>query len=403
MRTLLLLLLLAPQDEAAIAGWIRDLGDDAIEVRERALAELVRAGRGAEKALREAMRSGAVEVRGRAAQVLAEIEKAERIRQFEPGPSRITLKRKDVLLREVIEEIQKQTTAKINASFAPEESRVSVAFEQTPLFEAVDALCRAAGNIGWTAECRRDDSVSVTLSEGKFADSPRLLKDGYFIRLEGLQLTTTYDLQGGETSRTRFDFRWGWEKGTRPQMALLRLEELTDDLGESYLGDLPADPGGRPFGFQYVQTQQMIDLPRVPPGKASKFARIKGSLDLVFPESLMVFSFEKPEEGAGALRKHEGTSVKLVTCARDKTRLRAKIEVRPAEFGGRLEMKAVDKEGREFAGRYTRGEQSTEDAILMSVEFAVPAQAELATLRFQAPAGYRERKIPFEFKDVKFR
>ncbi len=403
MRVLLFALLCFPRDDAKIAGWIQDLGDDAIEVRERALVELVRVGRGAEKALREAMKGVNPEIRARAAQVLSDLEKGERVRQFEAGPSRITLKKKDALFREVVEEIQKQTTARIASSFAPEESRITVAFEQTPLFEAVESLCRAAGNVTWSAECRRDDTVTVTLSEGKLADAPRVLRDQYFVRLEGMQLTTTYDLQGGETSRTLFDFRWGWEKGTRPQMALLRVEELVDDLGNSYAGDLPPDPGGRPLGFAYVQTQQALQMAKVPPGKATKFARIQGSLELVFPESLMVFAFEKPEESAGALQKQEACTVKLLTCARDTTRLRARIEVRPAELGSRLEMKALDKEGREFAGRYTRGEQSTEDAIFMSIEFTVPAQAELTSLRFQAPAGYRERKIPFEFKDVRFR
>lgn len=411
MRPLLLSLLLVPslgsarerQDDAKVAEWIRDLGDDGIDVRDRARAELVRAGRPAEKALREAMKGLNEEARVQAAQVLAEIEKNERVRQFEPAPTRITLRKKDAPLKEVLEEIQKQTATKIAFSFAPEQAKVTVAFEGTLLFEAVEAICRAAGNLTYSVECRRDDTVTVTLSEGKLGDPPRAFRDQYFVRLEGMQLTTTYDLQGGEASRTRFDFRWGWEKGTRPQRAVLRIEEVQDDLGNSYAEEFPPDPGGRPFGFQYVQNQQALEFPKVPPERATRFARVKGALELVFPESLLVFRFEKPEEAAGAERKLEGGSIKLVTCARDKARLRAKIEVRPAELGGRLEMKATDKEGRDFAGRYTRGEQSTEEAILMSIEFTVPAQADLTAVRFQSPAGFREKRIPFDFKDVRFR
>jgi hypothetical protein len=400
MSTLLLALALSVQDDAKIAEWIRDLGDDAIEVRERATADLVRAGRRAEPALRQAMKGGG-EVRGRAALVISEIEKAERTRLFEAGPSRITLRKKDAPLREAIEEIQKQTSCRIAHSFAPEEETVTVSFENTPLFEAVDALCRSARNTSYSVESRRDE-VTITLSEGKFADAPRVIKDQYFVRLDSLLLTTYYDLQGGETPRTRFDFRWGWEKGTRPQQALLRIDELVDDLGNSYVGDLP-DTGGRPVGFAYVMTQQPIEMAKVPPAGASKFARIKGSLDLSFPESMLVFAFQKPEESAGALQKGEGGSVKLVSCARDRARLRAKIEVRPGDLTSRLDLKAVDKEGREYPGRYTRGEQSTEDAIVMSVEFTLPAAAEAASLQFSSPAGSREKRIPFEFKDVKFR
>ena len=400
MTALLLAAALSLQDDAKIAEWIRDLADDAIEVRERATADLVRAGRRAEPALRQAMKGGG-EVRGRAALVISEIEKAERTRLFEAGPSRITLRRKDAPLREVLEEIQKQTTCKIAHSFTAEDEVVTVAFENTPLFEAVDALCRSARNTSCSVESRRDE-VTLTFSEGKFADAPRVIKDQYFARLDGLLLTTSYDLQGGETSRTRLDFRWGWEKGTRPQMALLRIDEIVDDLGNSYLADLP-DNGGRPVGFAYVLTQQPIEMAKVPPAGASRFSRIKGSLDLSFPESLLVFAFSKPEDAAGSVQKGEGGSVKLVSCARDRARLRAKIEVRPPELTGRLEMKAVDKEGREYPGRYTRGEQSTDELMLMSIEFTLPAAAEALSLQFSSPAGSREKRIPFEFKDVKFK
>lgn len=401
MIAILLLGLLGAQDDATVAGWIRDLGDDAIEVRERATAELIRAGRRAEPALREAMKGGG-EVRGRAAQVLEEIARAERALLFEARPSRITLRRKDAPLKEVLEEIQKQTPARLVFAFAPDE-KVSVAFDGLPLFEAVDALCRSAKNATYQLESRRDESLLVTVSEGTFADAPRLIRDQYSLRLDGVSLTTTYDLKGGETSRTRLLFKWAWEKGTRPQMAIIRLEELVDDLGVSHTGDLLPDGGGRPMGFAYVQTSQALELPKVPAEKATRFSRIRGSLDLSFPDSLLSFAFDKPEECAGMIRKGEGGSLKLVSCARDQARLQTKIEVRPAELGGRLELKAVDKDGKEIPGRYTRGEQNSEDAVIMSVEFSVPAGTDVATLRFSAPSGAREKRIPFDFRDVRFR
>jgi hypothetical protein len=399
MMGLALLLVLGLQDDAKIAEWIRDLGDDGIDIRERAVAALVRAGRRAEPALREAMKGGG-EVRGRAAQVLEEIARAERALMFESHPSRITLHRKDAPLKEVLEEIQKQTSARLVFAFAPDE-KVTFDVEGLPLFEAIDLLCRTSKNASYQVEPRRDESLLLTVSEGRFADAPRLLQDQYFLRLEGIGLTTTYDLRGNETSRTRLSFRWGWEKGTRPQTALIRLEELQDDQGVSYLGDLAPDGGGRPVGFAFVQTSQAVEMAKVPSEKATHFRRIKGALELSFPESLLAFVFDKPEDCVGMVRKVEGASVKMVTCARDQARLQTKIEVRPAELGGRLELKAVDREGREVAGRYTRGEHNTEDAILMTVDFSTAA--DLVSLRFAAPAGTREKRLPFEFRDVRFR
>ena len=49
---------LYPQDDSKIAQWIRDLSDDAVEVRDRATEELVRLGRAVEKPLREAEKAG---------------------------------------------------------------------------------------------------------------------------------------------------------------------------------------------------------------------------------------------------------------------------------------------------------------------------------------------------------
>ncbi|HXX94192.1 MAG TPA: hypothetical protein VEN81_11205 [Planctomycetota bacterium] len=400
MMALLAAVLLGAQEPPEIAGWIRDLGDDAIEVRERATVELVRVGRRAEPALREAVRRGG-EAGGRAAQVLAEIAKAERTRLFEAAPSRITLRKKDASLRETLEDIQKQTGCKLTTSFAPEGEKITIAFENTPLFEAVDALCRACRRTTYSVENRRED-VSVSIAEGKCPDWPRVFRDQYFVRLEGLSLSTVYDLQGGGASKCRLDFRWGWEKGTRPQQAVLRIEELVDDLGNSYVADLP-DPAMRPVGFAYVTTQQPVEWTRVPPAGATRFAKIRGSLDLSFPETLLVFPFEKPEESAGTLRKTEGGSVRLVSCARDRTRLRAKIGVHPGELVGRLEMKALDPQGREYPGRYTRGEAGDGESVLLSVEFTLPESSEAASLQFSSPSGARPRRIPFEFKDVRIR
>ncbi|MGH7342215.1 MAG: hypothetical protein ACREKH_17120, partial [Candidatus Rokuibacteriota bacterium] len=290
----------AAQEDSAIVEWIRQLGDDSVDVREQAGVNLARAGRAAEKRLREALKSPNDEIRGRAAQLLAGFDHADRMREFDPGPSRITLKRDRVPLKEALEEIQKQTRTRLDYGDAPLGDKVSISAEGEPLFRALDALSRAHGGIALAVESRRGDNVIVTLSAGTPSKRPHFFHEQYLFVLDSVHTTTTYDLAGGSASRMRLTFRWAWEKGTRPLSVSLRLRDVVDGAGKSYAADLVEeaaplvealrpDPG--------VSTT--ISVPFAPPDTVDRLAVIKGDLELAFPEAVMAVTFEKPQEKAG--------------------------------------------------------------------------------------------------------
>jgi hypothetical protein len=393
------LLLLAWALQAGPADWVRDLGDDSIDVRERAAARLLRAGRAAEKDLREALKSPNGEVRGRAAQLLKELERAERARSFDPGPARITLRLEGAAPADLLAELQKQASTKL--VLASGGGRVSADLDGVPLFEAVDRLCRAHGGLAYAVE-RRGDDVSVTLSEGKPDPCPVAFREQFLIRLESIRMTTHFDLQGGASSRTRFAFRWAWEQGTRPASASIRIEDVVDDAGASYGADLVQEGLEIMVGQALVSTQQAFEMPRIPPPGVRALSRIRGDLVLEFPDEMTDFTFKDPEQQAGETETRGGASVRLVYCQRERARVVARAELRPGGAAAHFRFVAVDRQGKEHAGRMTR-HQGGEEVVRLDLEAPLPPGEELAALKLSAPAGFRERRIPFEFRDLRIR
>ncbi len=193
------------------------LGDDSPEVRERATAEFVHAGRAAEGELQRALGDRDPEVRARAAQVLGEIERFERRREFEPGPSRITIRREDATLGEIVAEIRAQSRTAVRLAPGLEDRLVTAAFERVPLFSALEELCRAAGGLSFTAESgvsieRSPEARSCARDEFVFWSAPARI-------------------YGGVVSLALFA---GWETGTRPWAASIRVEEVVDGAGNAY-------------------------------------------------------------------------------------------------------------------------------------------------------------------------
>ncbi len=402
---LLVLALQAPTDEAKLAEWIVQLAEDDIELREKAEASLVQAGRRAEQRLREALKHPNEEVRARAVAILAAIEKAEGARRFEAGPSLITLRKKDAPLREVLEEMEKQTATRLSWNATLRDARVTVAFEKTPLLKAVEELCAGHGGMRWRLENRTPGAI-LWVEPGRVKGMPRAVVDQYLVRLTGVSFETRYDLEGGCTSQTRLDFQWGWEQGTRPSSATVQILDVVDDAGTSYAGDLREvqDLRGRRV---MNPSEKVVMLSREPAPGVLKLALVKGVLDLEFPQELRVYGFDSPEEKCGVTVKQGDSSLRLISCSRARDKVRARFEQRTRE-GETFESRAVTKDGKEFLGRLSQRvmpqrADADESAMEMTVDFTVPEGAALASLRLEAPAGVREKRVPFELRELPVR
>lgn len=396
----LVLFAAAPQEDAAIARWIEELGEESLETREAAMAELFKAGKAALPRLEKARKHANLEIRGRAELVLVRLAKWERTRRFEPGPSLITLKRDDAPLGEVLAAIAKQTRTRITYEDAPHGDQVSVAFDRTPLFAAIDAICRRHGGIDYAFSCGHGEG-EVVLRKSRYAGCPKAFDGPYEVRLSAVRLRKEYDFKGGHSPCTQLEFEWGWEKGVRHVGGSLRFEEVRDDLGNAYSFSTVKGPEAD-FEEQGVQLSSGSSVPVIPPDGATKLAVIRGSFDVVFPDDEESALFELPATKIGEMRVAGSWQCKLLSYAPSPKSATARLEILPGDAYRHVQIVLVDRDGVEHSLRGSSASIGREKADVR-VDFEFPETAPIASLRLSRLVGSRVRRIPFEFRDVRVR
>jgi hypothetical protein len=394
----------AVQDEAAIRGWIRDLDDDAPAVRDRAAASLLENADVSEPWLRRAAEEGAEEQRARAADLLLAIG---RKRQIEPAPSRISLLAEQMPFRDVVAALRCQSLTPLDDSELSDELAerpVTLDLRDVSVFDAVHAAVRAHGGVRANVEFDDEDGGPVVyLSEGRPAEPPRTTRGPYEIRLESIELTREVRPGGGIDDRTGFVFSWAFERGVRPLGASVELSELRDDRGASWLERL-APVEESPFFHEYLARQLETEFPAIPPEPASRFAIVRGDLVVRLPTAVERVDFDRPAGRVGAQRRAGPCHLKLLSWKVEEDEIEVQVEIRPAALGSRLRIELLDAAGKAFDGRQaTTSESEDEDSALDQSTFTLDPARVPALLRCTIPTGTRERRIPFEFRDVRFR
>ncbi len=396
----LVLLLSLPQDDARILEWIRALDDEAVETRDKAFAALVEAGTAAEPGLRKVAEGGGAEVRARAADALRAIGWK---RRYDPGPSLITIRREDAPLQEILEELRKQSATPVAfGDLEPEVAgrRISVSLEKVPLFQALEAVCRAHGRIDYSARCGwKNDDPEIRLDGEVFASCPRIVDGAVELRLKSIGSALTLRA-GGREEKTTFAFEWSWEKGTRPLGGRVEIEELADDAGTSYVDRLEAVEERLSAG--HVDTSIDRELTCVPPEGVTRFKILRGALVVVLPLTLQEFAFDDAPGKVGTTLESRWGKVKLAEFETGTNVVHVKVETRPEALVDRLQVVLLDREGKEVEGRGAAIGHMSEHGFL-SFEYPRVEGRTPAKLVVTAEVGRRERRIPFAFRDLRFR
>src|SRR5436190_10827658 len=147
---LLLVLLFAPQD-ADVRDLLRRLEDDNAEVREKAQKQLGSLGESAIPVLKETAESPRTpgEVKLRVIAALKEIELAAKIAKVYPEPKRVTVKAADTMLREVLDEVARQSGLAIETSLVDAAAKVSLDATDLPAQQVLDLLCSGQAERTW--------------------------------------------------------------------------------------------------------------------------------------------------------------------------------------------------------------------------------------------------------------
>jgi hypothetical protein len=398
-------LLAAPQ-EGDPEALILKLDDDAVDARAEALNALVRLGRRAVPALEKARVGASPDLRERIAEILRKIEERERLGALLRPASRITLEARGRPLREVLAALQKQAPTPVDAEGVPEGEKVTVSLSKTPFWEALEAICRANGNV--MPELQTD---RVAVASEKYAALPRRLKGAFAVHLLWMEMTSGGSLDGQERyEEFRGEVRVCWEKGVRPWRVTTRLAELTDDRGESLISE---DDEDRLVNSVHVSGDGLgqdlaVGASRVPRADAATLGRLKIEVEIEFALRYSGVAFANPDGKVGASARCRELSATVVKWTRTEKEIVATLRIQPQE--GEFEefspeqVCLKDKAGKEHPGLLqSMGDSADEQGVLYQFSFPVPVETEIQELAIRVPAEIHKERVDLDLRDVPLR
>jgi len=367
-----LILLSLPQDDARVQELIQQLEDDNFDVRDRAEKALVAAGDAAlgplKKAIADAQaRKDGGELLLRSTSALRQIELASKARKVYQDPKTVTLRVRDEELGKVLDEVSRQTGAKIDASTVDTRDKVSLDADGAPLFKVLDDLCRGRDERSFDY---RDDGI-VKFARDRHVPFPSQYEGPFRVRVLKMRLERSTDFKERKAV-LHLTLGADYERYLKPSRKVaIEITRATDDQGTT----LEARAGTGPEDEELLAWRRVI---RVVPGGAATtpdtgqafFVRglapramrvtLTGTAKFSFPLDLRDVVFDKVE--TGETREAGDFAIKLerVVARRSWTvsikRARGKEEAGPADVDARLDKEsgvAVDEDGNEHKGTFS--------------------------------------------------
>lgn len=392
------------QDEFDIDRLVENLSDPAIDVRENAEWKLIRLGDSIITELEARAEGADEEVRARLEQVILLIRREKRERRFNPGPARITLSLQNADIRGVLESIGKQVRSETRLRYEGNPHPVSVDFSECPLFEAIDLICRKDGGLDWSVKVSTP-GAEILVRQARYVPFPRVIRDQFMIWVEGVHLDDRMDFGRGRKQSGGITVRAVWEPDTIPKEVSFRLTALDDEKGNSLMGlvqQIRAFPR-KSVNAAFLHTIRFVTLP---PKGVKAFSRIEGELVPVFPVDSDVIRFPTSELRAGSKGSASTFQAEILSVERDRGDVHMKVKIEGSPRRERPTMILVLEGGDEISARVTGTRimfSQGRTSQTYDVAFAFKPEQEVASLEMSLFKGRREKVIPVEFRDVRFR
>ena len=292
-----------------IAGLIRQLGSADYAMREAAERALLGIGTPAVEALRAARRYPDAEIVQRAEHILAEIQRRRALRRLQATRCSGAFVKQPV--SDVLAHLCRTTG---NAFRLPDgfweggrtEPPVTIEFDQTPFWEAVDAVCRQANlKPGLYAPKR-----VLSLRPSRYARLPTAYAGPFRVTCNRIALMR--DL-AEPTGRLRLRLEVAWEPRLLPiQLAFdRRPEQARDDRGTDLT---PADADGVvrcPVG-DAANIGQTVDLQLTAPPRGATVVRVlRGAFTVVVPARFATVVFKTLDADTVQTQARDDVTVRL--------------------------------------------------------------------------------------------
>lgn len=423
------LLLGFAQDDAAIQDLIRRLDDSDLEVREKAVRDLIQAGGKALEPLRKALSSESAEVRARAAQAIRSIEKDIRSREVCPDHKPLALKRTGTVA-EILEDLGRLSGARFDAS--PELRALKAGpVEAATLLQALDQMCSGPDSLSYNV----GDDGTIRLSSERHVARPASYFEAFKIFVTQTEVLRKSD--GKETTVTgRVSIHAAWEHHLKPlRRVRFEFNPAKDDAGReiemvaaSQMDMLRLGGGAGVWfagGFGEESDSagpQVFELKGLSP-EAKSVALLKGTARVSFPLSRVDVAFDDPQKGANqtvgdiSIRlKSVSTKKSLISLTFSKSK--GDVMALKDEVLGRLDsasVRAVDENGKEHigemgpaqddpgAGMVIVGGPGTEPSrsVVLHATFATIEGKDFKRFSFKFSDALFEKSVPFVIKDIK--
>jgi hypothetical protein len=419
-----LTLLLFPQD--AVEPLARDLESSEIPKIYHAVANLSALG---EKAIPQ-LEARAKDAKGRVRdylQLAADEIRAAGLLTGIPAPKRITMKSADRNVIELLGELRTKTGLAIaleNLLGEEKMPEIPVDFRDATALEAFDAICKA-GNVSILM-----DNGQIMLYQGDYQELPRFFYDHYFFRLGSFVVAKTADFRRPAVQSFRIQMEMLWNPVAAPcRFTAPVVVEALDDKGKSLLmppeaprkKDDPDDVEDEPGAVSMLQL--------LPPSSGSeKISVLRGFSTVALPRTRVSVSFgeekksEPPASSAleGLVRKSDGFTIKVgkvepalyrvifdVSSAQMKPDDISKLPFQASIVlkGGETTRCFISPSANKDAAEVTVAFQPLhlQEALVQAGDDRPPPPPVIEKIELSIVTAVQQRRIPFEFRDVKLK
>jgi hypothetical protein len=270
-------------------------------------------------------------------EAIRRIEGRQKLARVLPPLRRATLEASEKPLREVLEEIAKQTGVPIDLTGGTFDVPVTLSLKDALPLQAFDEACakgggfsyrvrRAGEEMGFNPGAPPDPAGSALLFQpGAGPAGPAAYAKSYRLRLNQITLTRTNDFRR-ERSTANLQVEILWPPPAAPHsVSEFRIVDAVDDRGRSLLPQ--ADPNGVNRAQMAMGRNRFrnhwtggsyhgLEI-AYPAADAAKIASLKCALSVVYPGDERALVFEKPSDARGESRELHGLKVTLKDCRSD--------------------------------------------------------------------------------------
>jgi hypothetical protein len=397
MAALVCALVLQADLERRVLELAEKLSSEAIDAREEAAAALVELGPDATPFLESAAGTPDAERRGRIREILREIGRDAVLRGTWRPARRVDASWKDLPVARALEALAAAAGEEFRGA-AELPGRVTLDLRRATLWEALDALRKAAPGFTWSVE-----EGGLAFKAAPRPPYPSLARDELAAWVDVVEYGRDVDFSGVAREWAVVGVNLAWTAGLAPAATELRVTEALDAAGRNLL------MGG---GFRVSQPPKAAATPkarlrreevRLNVAGGGRLDRIRGQGQLLFPRGFedvrAAFGAAVPTKAGDAqVALRGGTSVKG-SCS-----FQAVITYAGKAGTPRLpatEVMVIDDLGGEHPAAAGRGQATsftgTGWSVHQSYDAKIPADRSAVAARLRIPKDVFERKIDFDF------